>query len=314
MSWTTDPQAIRSRRQELYSLLGDLPHPNVETDRGPVDAQLVDRTEREHYVLETLLLDLGRDRPVPAYCTLPKDAGEGPFPAILFNHSHGGRYELGKDELIHGNTYMSRPPYAEALARAGIAALAIDALTFGERRGMSESELFKELLWRGKVLWGEMVYDSLRAFDYLSRRPDIDPSRIGTLGMSMGSTMSWWVAALETRIKVCIDICCLSDFDALIETRYLDGHGIYYYVPSLLKHFNAGEIHALIAPRPHLSLAGNLDRFTPPKGMDRIDAFLKEVYRTWHAPDAWQLIRYDVGHVETAAMRRHALDFLAKHL
>ena len=25
--------------------------------------------------------------------------------------------------------------------------------------------------------------------------------------------MAWWLAALDTRIKVCVDLCCLTDFD-----------------------------------------------------------------------------------------------------
>jgi hypothetical protein len=130
----------------------------------------------------------------------------------------------------------------------------------------------------------------------------------------MGSTMGWWVAALDTRIRVCIDICCLTDFQALIDTRGLDGHGIYYYVPNLLKHFTTIQINALIAPRPHLSLAGNFDRLTPPAGLDRIDAELKQVYQAEDAPAAWKLSRYDIGHFETVAMRAEILSFLEEWL
>ena len=309
------------KRDLLYSLLGDLP-PRTR----PVSGELVEREEHEHYILEKLVLDLNPYERVPAYFTTPKSPGAasaaGPrddrgaqrFPVVLFNHSHGGRYEIGKDELIHGNTYLVEPAYAEALARAGIAALTIDHWNFGERRGRTESELFKEMLWKGRVLWGLMVYDSLKALDYLQTRDDIDPDRIGTLGMSMGSTMSWWVAALDTRVKVCIDICGLADYDALIETRGLDGHGIYYYVPSLLNHFTTGEINALIAPRPHLGLAGNYDRLTPAVGLDRIDAHLREVYSASGRPEAWKMLRCPVGHVETTAMRKAAMDFLNEWL
>ncbi|MEH7096522.1 hypothetical protein [Neobacillus vireti] len=53
-----------------------------------------------------------------------------------------------------------------------------------------------------------------------------------------------------------MDICCLTDYQALMEEDGLDGHGIYYYVPELLNHFTASEINALIAPRAHLGLAG----------------------------------------------------------
>ena len=114
------------------------------------------------------------------------------------------------------------------------------------------------MLWHGQVLWGMMVYDSLarrRLPGYPA--PTSTATRIATLGLSMGSTMAWWLAALDERVKVCVDLCCLTDFHALIEARGLDGHGIYYYVPELLKHFTTADINALIAPRPHLALAGN---------------------------------------------------------
>ena len=159
-----------------------------------------------------------------------------------------------------------------------------------------------------------MVYDSLRAVDYLTTRPDVDPDRIATLGMSMGSTMAWWLAALDPRIKVCVDICCLTDFESLIESRGLDGHGVYYFIPSLLKHFTSAQINSLIAPRPHLSLAGNRDNLTPPAGLDRIVKELHEVYAAYGKVEHWKLLRFDVGHVETADMRSEVLSFLDLHL
>jgi hypothetical protein len=106
----------------------------------------------------------------------------------------------------------------------------------------------------------------------------------------------------------------LTDYQALIETRGLNGHGIFYYVPSLLKHFTTAQINALIAPRPHLALAGNYDPLTPPAGLDRIDRELKRVYADLEAPDAWQLRRYDIGHFETAQMRREVMSFMQQWL
>ena len=131
---------------------------------------------------------------------------------------------------------------------------------------------------------------------------------------SMGSTMAWWTAALDPRVRVCVDLCCLTDYDALIETRALEAHGVYYYVPRLLKHFTTSQINALIAPRPHLSLAGNLDKLTPPAGLDRIDRELRAVYAQAGKPEHWRLLRYEVAHQETPEMRREALAFLQKHL
>ena len=297
-----------SRRQQLLGLLGDLP----EMER-PVQAKLVATEEYPGYVLERLLLDLNGIEAVPAYFARPKQV-TGPTPVVLYNHAHGGDYELGKDELIRGRDLLQSPDYATALTAAGYSVLAIDAWLFGERRGRRESELFKEMLWQGRVLWGMMVYDSLKAIDYLVQREDVDPARIGTLGLSMGSTMAWWVAALDTRVKVCIDLCCLTDYQALMEARGLDGHGIYYYVPSLLKYFTTAEINALIVPRPHLSIAGNYDPLTPPAGLDRIDAALRDAYQQAGFPERWELVRYDTGHFETADARVRVMDWLQRWL
>ena len=126
--------------------------------------------------------------------------------------------------------------------------------------------------------------------------------------------MAWWTAALDDRIAVCVDICCLTDFHELIRTRGLDVHGIYYYVPNLLKEWTTAKINALIAPRPHLSLAGNYDILTPPHGLDRIDEELKQAYADAGSPEAWKLSRYPVGHVETHAMRRETVEWLRKCL
>ena len=252
---------------------------------------------------------------MPAYFVRPLDARPGRrLPTLLYNHAHGGDYKTGKDELLEHRSYFQEPPYAQELTARGYAALCIDHWVFGERSGRSESSVFKRMIWQGQVLWGMMVFDSLRAVDYLLTRDDVDPKRVATLGLSMGSTMAWWVAALDERVKVCVDLCCLTDFHALLESDGLDGHGIYYYVPNLLKHFTTAQINALISPRPHLALAGNLDALTPVKGLDRVDAELKRAYAADGAPAAWKLFRQDVGHTETPEMRAEIVKWLAKWL
>ena len=295
-------------RKKLYQLLGDLP----DRDR-PVLSQLISREEREKYILEKLILDLNGVEPVPAYFITPRNV-EDKAPVILYNHSHGGNYHIGKDELLQGASYQYRKPYAEELTGQGYAVLCIDEWGFGERRGRTEGEIFKEMLWKGQVMWGMMVYDSIKAVDYLQTRDDVGRERIGTLGMSMGSTKAWWLAALDDRVRVCVDICCMTDFQSLIDARGLDGHGIFYYVPNLLKHFTTARINALICPRLHLSLNGIYDRLTPAKGLDIIDEELKKVYREAGAEERFRLQKYPVAHLETAQMRAEAIKFLKRWL
>ena len=53
---------------------------------------------------------------------------------------------------------------------------------------------------------------------------------------------------------------------------------------------------------------------TPAAGLERIDAELQEVYAQAGVPEAWKLIHYKCGHLETAAMRAAALEWLQKWL
>ena len=297
-----------TRRRELYALMGDLP-----ARSRPIGGKKRSEEERDGYLLETWDLDLNGIENVPAYLARPKSAS-GRLPAVLFNHSHGGGYKIGKLEFVDGRSYLQPVPYARELTGLGYVSLAIDHWVFGERSHTSEPDMFKEMLWNGQVLWGMMVYDSLRAMDFLVQRPDVDPARIATLGISMGSTMAWWLAALDERVKVTVDICCLTDFQTLIAKKNLSAHGVYYFVPGLLKKFTTAQINALIAPRAHLGLAGLQDKLTPIEGLDLIDAELKKVYAEQGHPERWKLLRYDVGHQETAEGRQEIVRFLKEQL
>jgi hypothetical protein len=132
--------------------------------------------------------------------------------------------------------------------------------------------------------------------------------------MSMGSTMAWWLAALDERIRVTVDICCLTDFHTLMAKKGLSGHGVYYCVPGLLKQFTTAQINALIAPRAHLGLAGLQDELTPPEGLEIIDRELRRVYAQLGHADRWKLLRYDAGHVETAEGRQEIIAFLKRFM
>lgn len=302
------PASPPERRAELYGLLGDLPG-----RQRPVGGVKTGEATRDGYVLETWQLDLNGIEAVPAFLARPAGLS-GPRPAVVFNHSHGGGYKIGKNEFVDGRSYLQPVPYANALTDRGYVAVAIDHWVFGERSHTTEGDMFKAMLWQGQVLWGMMVYDSLRAVDWLVSRPDVDATRLATLGISMGSTMAWWLAALDERVKVTVDICCLTDFHTLLAKKDLSAHGVYYYVPRLLQHFTTAQINALIAPRAHLALAGLKDKLTPVEGLDIIERELQRVYADAGHPERWALKRYDVGHMETAEGRDEVLRFLETHL
>jgi len=298
------------RRQELWGLLGDLP------PRRAPEARLVKSEQGPGYTLEHLELDLNGLEPVPAILLIPAKR-RNPAPGLLYLHAHGGNYDLGKEELLVGRDVLK--PYAPVCVEKGLVTLALDSWCFSGRKrkpdgARGEHDAFKFMLWQGQVLWGMMLFDELQAVTYLRGRPEVDPKRIGTFGISMGSTKAWWLAALDPRIACSANLCCLTDYEELIRIDNLVGHGIYYYVPGLLKHFQAREICELIVPRPHLSFNGRRDLLTPPAGVERIREHLLPLYRKFGREADCRIELEDCGHEETPTMRAAVLQWFDQHL
>jgi dienelactone hydrolase len=304
-------QYQQARRKELWGILGDLPWKHQ-----PAPPQLIKTEKHEGYTLERIVLDLNGLEPVPAILLIPEKRRK-PAPGLLYIHWHGGMYDLGKEQLLLGVDVQ--PAYAPVCAEKGIVTLAIDSWCFGERKHVAEGDVgeqdaFKEMLWRGRVLYGMMMLDEFRALDYLASRAEVDPHLLGVLGMSMGATKAWWLAALDSRVRLCLDVCCLTDYDELIRAHGLNEHNIYYYVPALLKHFSTSQINELIVPRPRLSVNGRQDPLTPPHGVELVRDFLLPLYRKYGKEEDCRIELFDCDHVELPAMRKLILQWLDRHL
>src|SRR6516165_9704503 len=153
------------------------------------------------------------------------------------------------------------------------------------RNRAGQEDLFKLNLWLGRTLWGMFVRDDQVALDYLCTRPEIDVSRIGATGMSMGSTRAWWLAALDERVAAVVAVACLTRYQNLIAHGELRQHGVYYFVKGLLKHFDSEGVLALIAPRPFLALTGELDAGSPADGVRALERAVRATYQALDAED-----------------------------
>ena len=307
-------------RRKLWRLLGDLP--GLFTPKAAIE----EKQSRDGYWLERFTFDNGTGDTVYGYILIPS-GHNGRGPAILYHHQHGGMYERGKEEVITKTYTKLGFATGEALARAGYVVLCIDAYAFGQRRfqgpagqreegGAAESALFKTFLWEGKTLWGMMVRDDLLALNYLISRPEVDGGRIAAMGMSMGSTRTWWAAALDERIKAAVSVSCLTRYQNLIAHGDVRLHGIYYYVPNMLKEkIDTESVVGLIAPRAHLTLTGDKDDGSPADGVRIINAFAQHVYKLYDKGDNFRGVLYEgVGHEYTPQMWEETLAWLKKHL
>jgi dienelactone hydrolase len=279
-------------------------------DEPRIELLTTEISEHDDYIVETLRFRLD-DTEVRGLLTRPL-AAAGRLPAILYGHSHGGRYDIGAEELLVGREYL-QTPLGPVFARAGYVTLCIDMPVFGLRSTVTESAAAKALLWHGKSLFGQMLSDHAAALSYLASRADVDPARIGAFGISMGCTLSYWLAAMDNRLKAVAHLCCFADQRTMIELGAHDGHGIYMTVPGLLAETDAGPIAAMIAPRPQLICIGQADSLTPPLAFQRAWADLEPAYVGW--PQNLQLVSEPgIGHQETSTMREAMLTFFGRRL
>jgi hypothetical protein len=133
------------------------------------------------------------------------------------------------------------------------------------------------------------------------------------MGMSMGSTRTWWAAALDERIKVAISVACLTRYQNLIAHGSVREHGIYYYVPN--ESIDTESVIGLIAPRPHLTLTGDRDAGSPADGVKTINVFQEDLYRLYGKRQNFRGVLYPgVDHTYTPEMWDETLQWLDKHL
>ncbi len=178
--WAADGMAVAVGSGILSGKPGDLLDPNgtaVRTELATIllnFSKLAPETGAEAvFTAESVSIE-ANGRVIPAVVTLP--VGEGPFPAVVLNHGHGG----SKDE----NTGFGG--IAEALAEAGIASIRMDFPGCGE-----SAEPFTENTLTN------MIADSNAAKDYLVANYPVDAEKLGILGYSMGGLIASQIVAQE---------------------------------------------------------------------------------------------------------------------
>jgi hypothetical protein len=327
----------KEARAAVFEALGPRP-PAV--DPRP---EVVDRRDMGEFVREKVVFSTTPEFRVPAYVHIPKKR-QGRAPAIVDLHSHGGMFLFGKEKVIdlspnhpamteyHQVNYGGRPTATE-LARRGYVVITIDALPFGERRILldedlaagwersrysvedvrrlnqkcraKESTLVKSLTYAGLTWPGVTAWDDIRTVDYLCTRPEVDPARIGCVGVSFGGWRSLFLSGLDDRIRAGCVVGFMSTVKPMIR-RHMDTHSFVHFVPGLHRLMDLPDVVALRAPKPLMVLQCRRDGLLPLAGMEESVKKIAAIYAKARAGDRFTARFYDLPHIFNPAMQDDA--------
>ena len=123
-------------------------------------------------------------------------------PAVVCIHGHGGNRRIVYDpnSLYRG--------FAAALAERGFVTISAD---------VGQHTVYEE----NRTLMGERLWDLMRCVDYLESLPEVDKSRIGCGGLSLGGEMAMWLGGMDTRIAATASCGFLTKMDQMEQNHCL---------------------------------------------------------------------------------------------
>jgi cephalosporin-C deacetylase-like acetyl esterase len=263
-----DPRAWQQRkpvvREQFLEALGLSEFP----ERTPLNSRVVSTHDMGDYTMSNVVFFSRPDLPVTGNLYRPRNAS-GKLPAVVCPIGHW--LELGK----RGESLQAR---CIKLVKMGYVVLIYDAIGHGERAlaGNSHHEAGFALMPLGQTVAGWMVWDSMRAHDYLLTLPEVDPGRIGITGNSGGGLNSLFTAAVDTRFTACAMAGYVFHFNNWI--RYSGPHCTCCGLPGLYRKMEWFEVAGLIAPRALLMMQGSADAIFPISGARVAGRLTESVY------------------------------------
>ena len=225
---------VRAKLLDLLSIT-DLIKGKKDIPFNPMEVRSWDMGE---YVVKDLTLQSTPGRRMEVVLTLPKGT-TGRCLAVVCIGGHGSQrfttYTKGQAfGELPANTKDSSPVYkgfAAELARRGYITISTS---------VSQHKVCEE----GRTLMGERLWDLMRCVDYLDSLPQVDKTRIGCAGLSLGGEMVMWLAAVDERLQAAVSCGFLTTMDHIAQ------HGCpCWNFPGLRQLVDFADIYALIAPR-----------------------------------------------------------------
>ena len=292
---------------QLKEMLGLSPLP----ERTPLKPVVTGSHTREGIVVENLHFQSSPGLYVTANLYRPEQQN-GPLPAILYVCGHG-RTKI--DGVSYGNK-VNYQHHGAWFARNGYVCLTIDTIQLGEIEGLHHGTYREGMWWwhnRGYTPAGVEAWNGIRALDYLQSRPEVDGEKIGMTGRSGGGIYTWWVAALDERVKVAVPVAGITSIHNHIVDGCIEGHCDCMYMVNTYQ-WDFPQLAALVAPRALLISNTDKDRIFPLDGV--VDVYFKtrRIYELYDAIDHIGLNIAEGPHKDTQELRVNAFHWMNRFL
>lgn len=239
--------------------------------------------QRDGYRIEKLTFETYPGFANAALLYIPEDV-EGRVPGVV---------------SISGHTHVSKAAEHVQqrnvnLVKRGCVVLSYDYFGYGDRKtGQHPNHPegpnghgIRSFSYSRRTPTGLEVLDAIRALDVLTARPEVDPERIGFTGESGGSNSTYWIAALDPRVKLAVPVSSVTTFDYWIRG---DINWDWHQRPAGVRRVaDIGTLLALHAPDPLVVISsqrGTDDAEFPLEEAEASYRWARHVYGLFGADD-----------------------------
>ncbi|EMB18550.1 hypothetical protein RE6C_00723 [Rhodopirellula europaea 6C] len=297
-------------RQTLDQILGPWP------DRSPLNPRVTGKLRKDGYQVEKIVFESMPNFFVTGALFIPEGLNE-PRPAILkvIGHSASAfRRDLYQNVILN-------------LVHKGFVVFAIDPLGQGERLQYFEPKTGKstvgsatrehshagvQCFLTGRSIARYFIWDGIRAIDYLTTRPEVDPNRIGVTGLSGGGTQSSYIGAVDERVLAVAPTGFITSISRLLGSiGPQDAEQVFYHGPMLgIDHADLLEVRA---PKPTLQVTTTRDFFSI-QGARETAAEVHHAFQIFGHPERFDQVEDDFGHGFTKQNNESTYEFFQTFL
>jgi dienelactone hydrolase len=292
--------------------------------------------QRDGYKARKIEIRLSRYYTVPAYLLVPD--GKGPFPAVNALHDHGAHLFIGKEKMIRPLVFEDSLVRVDAqqwadqlyegqfvgdyLARHGYVVFSADAPMWGER-GQQEGPkrdrydmIAGNMMMYGIDLSAYMTYDDIAGTEFLASLPEVDATRIGCMGCSMGAYRAWMLSALSDRIKAGAAVCWMVTTDEQMSFNYsrTENGGFANCFPGLRRWLDYPHVASMACPKAMLFINGSQDKLFPVPGVEKAFRVMHDTWKSQGANEKLETELWDIPHSCPVRAQERVLQFFRKNL